>query len=346
MKAVVKTKKEPGIEVLDVEVPEVRDTDILVKVRAGSLCGSDVHIYEWTPNYEFLPLPIILGHEFSGEVVEVGARINTVAVGDRVTAMPGMACSRCSFCQMGKSDLCTGRLSLGMSGNGAFAEYVRLTAAASIFKIPENVDYEASALCEPLSVALHAVDLSNIKAGQTAAILGPGPIGLLTLQVLKAAGAAAVMVAGTGTDGRRLEIARKLGADVITDVEKEDPVIKAREMTRAYSGAGLDFVFEASGNPRSIPQALSMVRARGKVIAIGIHPAPAEIQTTELVRRSKSIIGAYAYDQETWRRSLALLASGKVRIEPMVTHRLPIPEAKDGFELAIKKEAAKVLFIP
>lgn len=346
MKAVVKTKREPGIEVLDVEVPEVRDTDVLVKVRAGSLCGSDVHIYEWTPNYEFLPLPIIIGHEFSGEVVEVGSKVSTVAVGDRVTAMPGMACSRCSFCQIGKSEFCTGRLSLGMSANGAFAEYVRLTAAASIFKIPENVDYETSALSEPLSVALHAVDLSNIKAGQTAAILGPGPIGLLTLQVLKAAGAAAVMVAGTGADGRRLEIARELGAEVIIDVEKEDPVSKAREMTRAYSSAGLDFVFEASGNPRSIPQALSMVRARGTVIAIGIHPANAEIQTTELVRRSKSIIGAYAYDQETWRRSLVLMASGKVRIEPMVTHRLPILEAKDGFELAISKEAAKVLFIP
>ena len=114
MKAVVKTKKEPGIEVLDVEVPEIRDTDILVKVSAGSLCGSDVHIYEWTPNYDFIPVPVTLGHEFSGEVVEVGARVNTVAVGDRITAMPGMACSRCSFCQMGKSELCTGRLSLGI----------------------------------------------------------------------------------------------------------------------------------------------------------------------------------------------------------------------------------------
>jgi len=346
VKAVVKTKREPGIEVLDVNVPEVRDSDVLVKVLAGSLCGSDVHVYEWTPNYEWMPLPVILGHEFSGEVVKIGSKVNTIAVGDRITAMPAMPCSRCALCLVGRGDACTNRIGLGLAADGAFAEYVRLTAAANMFKLTEGLSYEAASLSEPLCVALRAVDLSNIKVGQTAAVLGPGPIGLLTLQVVKAAGAGLVMVAGTAADARRLEIARRLGADIIIDVDREDLISKVTKVIGRDFSAGLDFVFEATGNPKSVSQALSMVRRGGKVILIGIHPAPAEFDTTNLVRSSKSIIGAYGYDPEIWRRALLLLSSGKIRVEPMITHRIPLTEAKEGFELAISKEAAKVLFIP
>ncbi len=346
MKAVVKTKREPGIEVLDVDAPQVTDTDILVKIQAASLCGSDVHVYEWTPNYEWMPLPLILGHEFSGEVVEVGSKVQNTAVGDRITALPSMPCSRCSFCQVGKSDSCTNRLGLGLRADGAFAEYLRLTAAATILKLPEDISYEQASLCEPLAVVLRAVDLSNIKLGQTAAVLGPGPIGLLALQALRASGAGYVMVAGTGADENRLQIARDLGADDTINVEKEDLVSRAMEATGGGFRAGLDFVFEASGNPASVSQAVSMVRPGGKVILIGIHPVSAEFPTTNLVRSSKSIIGAYGYDLAIWHRALILFSSGKVRVEPMVTHRLPLSEAEKGFELAVKKEAAKVIFLP
>jgi len=346
MKAVVKTKREPGIEVLDVKVPEVGESDILVRVLAGSLCGSDVHVYEWTPNYEWMPLPVILGHEFAGEVFEVGSKVKTVAVGDRITAMPAMACGSCPLCQVGRGDACSNRLGLGLSTNGAFAEYVRLTAAANTFKLPEGLSYEAASLCEPLCVALRAVDLSNIKVGQTAVVLGPGPIGLLTLQLLKAAGAGLVMVAGTAADARRLEIAQRLGADIIINVDSEDLLSKVTEVIGRDFGSGLDFVFEATGNPVSVTQAVGMVRRGGKVVLIGIHPAPAEFNTTDLVRSSKSIIGAYGYDAEMWRRALFLLSSGRIKVEPMITHRIPFSNAKEGFELAISREAAKVLFIP
>jgi len=346
MKAVVKTKREQGIEVQDAAVPSVGETDILVKVHAGSLCGSDVHVYEWTPNYEWLPVPIILGHEFSGEVVEIGSRVRTVSVGDHIVAMPGMPCGQCEYCQIGQAELCANRKGLGLATDGAFAEYVRLTAAAKTFRIPEGVNYEAAALCEPLSVALHAVDVSGIKPGQTAAILGPGPIGLLTLQCLKAAGPSLVMMTGTSADKVRLEIAGRLGADVLIDVNHEDPVSRAMALTKDRGAAGFDFVFEASGFPGNIAQALSMVRRGGKVILIGIYPSKAEFQPTEFVRNAKSLLGSYGGDTETWRRSLALLASGQVRVEPMITHRMPLTEAREGFELAVRKEAAKVLFIP
>lgn len=342
MKAVVKTKKAPGIEVLDVPVPEVRDTDILIKVRAGSLCGSDVHIYEWTAGYDWMPLPLTIGHEFSGEVVKVGAKAAGAAVGDRVTGMPMMPCSTCSFCQVGKGESCPNRLTLGLRADGVFAEYVRFTAGATLFKLPENLSFEAAALCEPLCVALKAVDLSGIKPGERAAVLGPGPIGLLTLQLLNAAGASLLLMAGTSADRGRLQTAKRLGADVITEVDGENPVEKAMKLT----GAGFDYVFEASGNPRSVPQALDMVKPGGKVILIGIHSGPAQFNPTELVRGRKSLIGAYGYEPETWQRALALLSSRRIKAEEMITHRVPLAEARKGFELAASREAAKVLFIP
>lgn len=342
MKAIVKTKREPGVEVQDRAVPEVTDTDILVKLKAGSVCGSDVHVFEWTLSYEFMPLPVILGHEFSGEVVSIGSKIKTVAVGDRITAMPGMSCSRCVYCQVGRPDLCRARISMGLAGDGAFAEYVKLTANATTFKLSATLSYEAASLTEPLSVVLRAVDLATLRVGQTAAVLGPGPIGLLTTQVVKLSGVSLLMVAGTSIDVNRLKTAKEFGADITIDVTKDDPVKKAMSLTRG----GFDVVLEASGSPKSVPQALAMLKPGGKVILIGIHPAPGEIPTTDVVRRSKSIIGAYGYDADIWNRALTLLNTGKVKTEPMITHRLPLSEATHGFELLVKKEATKVIFVP
>ena len=342
MKAIVKTKKEPGVEVKDVNVPEVTDTDMLVRVKAASVCGSDVHVYEWTPSYEWMPLPVILGHEFSGEVVSVGSKVKTVAVGDRITAMPGMACSRCDYCQVGRPDLCRRRISLGLGGDGAFAEYIRLTAATTTFKLPETLSYEAASLTEPLSVVLRAVDLATLRVGQTAAVLGPGPIGLLAMQLVKLSGVSLLMVAGAAPDTKRLALATELGADVTIDVTKEDPVKRAIALTRR----GFDVVLEASGSPKSVPQALQMVKPGGKVILIGIHPAPGEIPTTDVVRQSKSIIGAYGYDADIWNRAIMLLNTKRVKVESMISHRLPLTDANHGFEMLAKKEATKVIFMP
>jgi L-iditol 2-dehydrogenase len=350
MKAVVKTRREPGIDVLDVEVPEVGEADILCRLLCGSVCGTDVHVVEWTSGYEWVPLPVILGHEFSGEVVDKGSMVETVEIGDRITALPLMSCSRCNRCRVGKPELCDHKLALGLLSDGAFAEYVRLTAGATVFRIADNVSNEAASLCEPLSVALHAVDLSNIRPGQTAAVLGPGPIGLLVMQVLKAAGAGPILVTGTRADTLRLEVAGRLGVDAAVDIDETDVTAVTKELTK---GVGFDFVFEATGNPKSISQALSMVRAGtliggkgGKVILIGIHPSSAGFLPTDLVRGSKTLMGAYGYETETWQRSLALLSRGKIDVEPMITHKLTLEEAAKGFDLAVKKEAAKVVFVP
>jgi 2-desacetyl-2-hydroxyethyl bacteriochlorophyllide A dehydrogenase len=342
MKAIVKTKKEPGIEVLDVDEPEVEETDILVKVAAGSLCGSDVHYYQWLPGSQFIRVPVILGHEFSGQVAKVGAGVNTVEVGDRISALPSMPCGRCSSCLIGRGDSCTDRLVPGLLSDGFFAPYARLTAGANIFKLPEKVSYEAASLLEPFSVALNAVDIADFRIGYKTAVLGPGPIGLLTTMILKAGGASLIMMAGTGGDEMRLDLAGRFGADIIVDVEQEDPAAAARQA----SGGGLDMVFEATGNPKSVSQALDMVRPGGKVILIGIHASLAQFDPTPMVRGRKSIIGAYGYNVQTWQRAIALIASGKVDPEAIITHRLPLDKGEEGFQLAIERSAAKVIFLP
>ncbi len=158
---------------------------------------------------------------------------------------------------------------------------------------------------------------------------------------MRLSGASLLLVAGTGADIKRLRLSRELGADLTIDVEKEDPVKKSMELTRG----GFDVVFEASGNPKSVPQALAMVKPGGKVVLIGIHPAPAQIPTTNLVRSSKTIIGAYGYDADIWYRAINLLASKKVMADSMITHKLPLSEGKHGFELLVKKEATKVIFV-
>ena len=341
MKAIVKTKPEPGIDIVDMDVPVVGDNDILVKVTAGSLCGSDVHMYEWTAGYEWVPMPIIPGHEFAGEVMEFGGQVQGLSKGDRITALPAFTCGECPACISGRSAFCEKRTVLGLMSNGAFSEYMTIKQTADIFKIPDNVSDEMASLTEPLAVCMQGIDLSGIKPGQTAAVFGPGPIGLLTIQLLKTAGAGQIIATGTSADENRLEIAKQLGADVIINIDKDDPVKKVKEMA-----GSLDFVFEATGIASTINQGLQMVRRGGKVMVIGIHKDNATFDTIDLVRQQKSLIGVYGYDKITWRRCLKLMSSGKLDPTPIITHRMPFSQGEQGFELAANKTAAKVVFVP
>jgi threonine dehydrogenase-like Zn-dependent dehydrogenase len=229
-----------------------------------------------------------------------------------------------------------------MRTDGFFAEYGRLTTATQIFKLPEEVSYEAAALLEPFAVSLNAVDVSGFQIGQKAAVLGPGPIGLFVTQILKAAGAARIMMVGADGDEKRLAMAEQLGADLSVNIATQDPVEKAGAVSRG----GLDIVYEATGNPKSVAQALDMVRSGGKVVLIGIHSGPASFDPTPMVRGAKSIIGAYAYTPQTWGRAIDLFSKKIVAPEAVITHRVPLEDAEQGFQMAVKKEAVKVLFVP
>ena len=258
MKAIVKKERAPGITVADVEKPVIGDSEMLVKVQAGSLCGSDIHVYEWTPGYEWISIPVILGHEFAGDVVEVGKDFDAAAVGDRVTVYPFLPCGNCPACRTGKGDFCEKRTLLGLTAEGGFAEYVRVGSTAKVFKIPDGMSYDAAALIEPLTVAMHAVDISDLKLGHKVAVLGPGPIGLLTLMSVRAGGAGFVMMTGTSEDEGRFKIAERLGADELIKVDEQDPVARVRELT----GDGLDIVYEATGYHGAIQQALGDAKTR------------------------------------------------------------------------------------
>ncbi len=348
MKAVMKVRQAPGIEVREVDVPAVGDGDILVKVAAAGICGSDVHYYQWTRGSEIVRVPVILGHEFSGEVVEVGSGVTTVAVGDRICAPPGMACGACPDCRTGRGDRCGARLGPGIRSDGFFAEYGRLTAAARVFKLPPEVSLAAAAMMEPLCVCLNAIDVSGLRVGQTAAVLGPGPIGLLTTALLRAGGAGLIVVAGTGADGMRLGLAERLGADEVTVVDGDAGAALAARAA-ALDGGGFDLVFEATGSPAAIQQSIDLVKPGGQVVLLGIYGAPAAIDPTPMVRARKNIVSAYGYgagDAATWERALRLLAAGRLDVEPVITHRVPLARAEDGFRLALDKQAAKVLLIP
>jgi len=351
VKAIVKTKPGRGIEVLDRPMPQVGEHDVLIRVKASSLCGSDLHVYEWIPSIQWVPTPVVLGHEFSGEVVEVGPAVRTVQVGDRITAMPAYACGVCAACRIGRSDRCTDRKMPGlMLSDGFFAEYVCLPETAEMLRLPGAVSYEAGALTEPLAVALSAVDTGQPALGCRAAVIGPGPIGLFISRLLKLAGAELIMVTGTSRDQARLALAEKFGASVVVNVDQEDPVAKAMELTGGRTGlitmGGMDLVFEAAGVPACIGQALAMTKRGGRVVVAGIHPGPAQIDPVDLVMNNKTLKGILGYELPHWHRALALMASGRVDAEALVTHRLPLEQAVQGFELAASKEAIKVVFTP
>lgn len=349
MKAVFKTEKRPGIDLLEMDVPVPREGEILVKVGACGLCGTDLSIFEWKtagPGYRWLDrsvrIPVVLGHEFAGEVVEVGANVDGIRVGDRVTASPVRPCGECAACLSGKRRSCANS-TLGMHVHGAMAAYVRLKGADQIYPLPEHVSWEVGALMEPVSVAVHGMHLSRIIPGEPAVIFGPGPIGLLLLLVLKASGAGPIGVLGTGGDKERMRLAEELGAHFVLDVGDEKIL---EGVILATKGLRPKVAYEASGNPVAIPLALKILNGGGRLVLLGMYRSSAEFNPLELVMTGKTIIGSVAYDEASWSRAHTLVSTGVPGLERIITHCLPLEEANKGFELAARREAIKVVFIP
>jgi L-iditol 2-dehydrogenase len=347
MKAIFKAFPAQGIEVREVEAPLPGEGEVLLKVKAASICGSDVHIYNWRKGYEFLipHLPVILGHEFAGEVVEAGPGMTGWNKGDPATAEVARICGECFYCKTGKFTLCEKRnvSRLGIEKNGGMAEYVAVRAA-SLHRLPPGVSCEEASLTEPCCVALGAVRLAHIFPGDTAAIIGPGPIGLMALQAARAAGARKTLIVGTSIDARRLTLAEDLGADRTVNAEKSDPVKAVKEMT---DGIGAGTVFEISGSIAGVNLALDMVRKGGEVILVGIYPGPLELAVTQrIVREMKTLRGSFGTTSILWDTALGLMASGAIKIKPLITHRVSIARGEEGFLAADRKEAVKALIIP
>jgi len=267
MKAIVKYKKGDGfVELREVARPTVDSDSVLIKVKAAGICGTDIHIFQ--DEFEYSP-PVIMGHEFSGDIVKVGEKVKGWKVGDRVVSEPHTgACRVCRLCRTGNPQVCSKKRPIGSGTDGAFAEFIKVPSWL-LHRIPEEVSFEEAALTEPIAICVHCIlEKTGIETGDFVAILGPGPIGLLAAQVVKNAGASYVLISGTSRDAKiRLKLAGELGIDYVVNTDKEDPISKVRELT---NGEGADVVVEASGSPSAINQAFQMVRRGGRISALGM----------------------------------------------------------------------------
>lgn len=341
MKAVVKT--EPGyghVEYMDVPEPEPGPGMVKIQVKATGICGTDLHIYR--DEFPSVP-PVILGHEFSGEVVALGPGVTHIRVGDRVMSeLPVAPCGRCRYCKTGHLNLCIDRRGLGWSANGSFAEYM-LAEEQTLHLVPDSLDYEQAALCEPLAVASYGViELTGVRAGDTVYVAGPGPIGLMVSQAAKAEGAT-VVIGGVAADLSRLALAKELGVDLTVNIEDEDVDRMLRDLT---GGLGADVVFECSGAEPAAALCLDVVRKGGRYTQMGLFGRPVRLNVDRLVVKELRVQGVFSSNWRAWDRALRLVRQGRVRLSPLISHRLPLSAWREAFELLWQRKGLKVLLIP
>lgn len=341
LKAVVKSKPEPGVEVRDVPFPEVAGDEVLIKVKAAAICGSDLGIYNYTAAYSGMRLPVVMGHEFAGEVAETGATVEGYVAGDRVLSESVKACGECSFCSQGMSNLCEDSILFGIHTDGGFAEYVAVPQGL-LHRIPEGMSYEEAALVEPLSNVVHFVDdITPYKSGDLVVVQGCGPIGLFSAQLFRLGGAR-VIVSGLGVDKVRLGIADRLGFETV-NIDEVDLVGRVMELT---GGKGADVTFVAVGEPQAIKQSMELLRKRGTTTVVGIFGADVPVDLTRLVRRELTVVGAYDARSANFPTSISYISQGKVNVRDVLTHRFSLDEAEEAFKVALERTGGKVEFKP
>ena len=326
------------IVVVEVPYPRLEPEGVIIKVRACGICGSDLHMYRHGP-----PVPWRMGHEFSGDVVEVGASVSGVAVGDRLAAMCGEGCGHCYWCREGDWLKCTEMKLLGYGVDGAYAEYVsvpHLELGKYAAKLPDSLTYEAGATAEPLAVSLYAVDRSHPRPEDTVVVIGVGVIGLCIVKVLKARGFKNIIVSGRRAG--RLKLAKQSGARVVVDAAKEDIVPRVKKLT---DSRGADIVYECAGNAETFRQALSMVHRGGRVEVVGLYEEPITWDPTYIVSNDIDIGGTgLAFNLPG---AMELMKSGQVDTLPLVTHQFPLDKIKEAFETQLTADdAVKVMVKP
>jgi L-iditol 2-dehydrogenase len=343
MRALRKMSPGFGLQLMDVpEPPDPAPNQVQIQIRATGICGSDLHVYEWTPGYEFMidRLPVTIGHEFAGKVTQVGSHVCDYEVGGRVTAWPTTACGTCFHCAQSRPQDCQAREVVGLHINGGFASHVNVPAW-NCFHLPGDLELELAALCEPLTIAENALDIGDCGEGDTLVVLGPGPIGLGLAWLAQRRGCEPVMLVGMGDDAR-LDLARRMGIAYCVDLRDED--LEAAVL-RVF-GRKVDRVIEASGATRSITDGLSILRSSGILVVVGIHSAPVEIAVTPFVRDKKQIRAAHDTRYGAWPRVIEVLRNHQDVLGQMVTQTLPLDKAIEGFEVARRKDAMKILIHP
>jgi threonine 3-dehydrogenase len=343
MKAVVKTAPGPGAELVDVDIPTPRPDDVLVKVLATSICGTDLHIYEWNEwaQNRIRNLPQTMGHELCGEVVERGGNITHIQIGDIISAETHIACGHCYLCQTGNAHICINSRIFGVDINGVFAEYA-IVPAANAWLIDKKIPRDYGSIMEPLGNAIHTVLAGEIN-GCSVLVTGCGPIGIMSVAVARICGATRIFA--TELNDYRLQLAKKVGADFVFNPAKTNVVEKVKEQT---DGLGVDVVLEMSGAPKAIQQGFDSLRPGGRFSILGIPGKPM------LIDWGNDIIFKYTTVQgingrlmfSTWHKTSRFLSSGRLDLEPMITHRFRLEEFEQGMELMHSGNCCKVLLYP
>jgi L-iditol 2-dehydrogenase len=344
MKAVIKTKRGLGnVELRDIEVPKIKPDEVLVEVKFTGICGTDIHIYH---DSAFYTPPVVLGHEYSGVIVEKGSQVTDFEIGNRITSPATIPCGECLMCRTNHANRCLGeqkRILGAHKANGTFTKYVSVPSVI-LHKIPENLSLEEAAVTELAACVVRAVfERVGVEPGEVVAVLGPGPMGLLTIQAAKIAGAKQVILTGVSADKERFSIAKELGVDTIINVDNEEAVEVVKSLTK---GLGADVVFEASGSSAARKQVFSMVRRCGKVGLIGLTGRSVDVNLDSIVEGELDVKGSWGTVWTSWRRTLNLLSSGMMRVSPLITAKLPLEKWQEGFNLMEERKALKVLLIP
>jgi len=344
MKGLVKyAKGEGNMEVRDVPEPAAGPGEVKIEVKAAGICGSDLHIFhDDIPGIPINP-PVVTGHEFSGVIAAVGAGVTKWRVGDRVTSETAFSfCGECLHCRTGRYNLCDNRRTLGYWYNGVFTKYT-VVPEARVHRLPDNVDFVAGALTEPLACVTHAVlELTTLTTGDFVLVSGPGAIGLLALQVAKAQGAT-VAVSGTAVDRERLAVARKLGADYTVDITEENVFDFVGRLT---GGRGADVVLECSGSPRAAADALMLTRKAGQYTQIGLFGKPIQIDLEKMCYREIKVTGSLGSTWTSWEKALQLMAAGKVNTRDVVSDIMPITDWEKAFAKFENKGGLKLVLTP
>jgi L-iditol 2-dehydrogenase len=342
MKALVKyASGEGNVDLLEVDEPRCGEDQVKLEIAYCGICGTDLHVLHDTfRNYP----PVILGHEFSGTVVEVGRKVTNATVGERVAGLGATAvtCGQCEYCRSGYFIFCASRRGMGHGVDGAFTRYV-VMRPDQLYRIPENFSLDEAALSEPFAAVVQAVtEIAKVRIGETALVSGPGPMGLLCLKLLVAEGIRTI-VAGAGADQERLSAALRIGAAAVINVGQQNLHEAIREHT---GGVGVDVAFECAGHPNSVRGCLESLRPMGRYTQVAICGQDIQFPIDLIFYKQLTMSGSVCYTARTWERMMKIYAEGRVRLNDLISTKLPLSEWQTAFRLCDERKVIKVLMYP
>ncbi len=337
MKSLVKAKREPGIWLQDVPKPECGVNDVLIKVGKTAICGTDIHIYSWDEWAQAtIPVPMTVGHEFFGEIVEVGREVRGMKPGQRVSGEGHLTCGYCRNCRAGRRHLCRNTEGVGVNRPGCFAEYLSIPAS-NVMLLPDDITAEQASILDPLGNATHCALAFNV-VGEDVLVTGAGPIGIMAVAILRHIGARHIVI--TDVNDYRLNLARQMGASHAVNIKHQSIQDVMAELGMAE---GFDVGLEMSGNPMALNEMVKAMNHGGQIALLGIPPKETAIDWNHVIFKGLVIKGIYGREMfETWYKMIAMLQSG-LDVSPVITHRFALKDYQEAFEIMASGQSGKVI---